>query len=240
MKKLLAPSILLCCAGAAAGQTGLLDQWSPWTPGIGWFLVTFDHNDPTLVWQQQVRAGVAGQLEGVRLLLNGPAGAQVTVRVREGAAWSAGPVLFTTVVTKQSPDDELVFVDTMSGNIGTTIGQPFVIETQGNGTGLWIGGNFVQPSVGPPVYPEPLMLAGFEQNGARFSFETYVVPPGGCYANCDASTSAPVLNVADFTCFLQRFAAGDLYANCDESTTFPQLNVADFTCFLQRFAAGCP
>ena len=64
--------------------------------------------------------------------------------------------------------------------------------------------------------------------------------PNTCYANCDDSTQAPVLNVADFTCFLQRFAAGSPYANCDESTQAPVLNVADFTCFLQRFAAGCP
>jgi hypothetical protein len=61
-----------------------------------------------------------------------------------------------------------------------------------------------------------------------------------CYANCDESTAAPTLNVADFTCFLQRFAAGEGYANCDESTVAPVLNVADFTCFLQRFAQGCP
>ena len=60
-----------------------------------------------------------------------------------------------------------------------------------------------------------------------------------CYANCDESTAAPTLNVADFTCFLQRFAAGESYANCDQSTTAPTLNVADFTCFLQQFAAGC-
>jgi hypothetical protein len=61
-----------------------------------------------------------------------------------------------------------------------------------------------------------------------------------CYANCDNSTQPPVLNVGDFTCFLQRFAAGDSYANCDNSTQPPVLNVGDFTCFLQRFAAGCP
>jgi hypothetical protein len=64
--------------------------------------------------------------------------------------------------------------------------------------------------------------------------------PGSCYANCDGSTATPILNVADFTCFLQRFAAGESYANCDVSTSPPVLNVADFTCFLQRFAAGCP
>ena len=66
------------------------------------------------------------------------------------------------------------------------------------------------------------------------------LPPPPCYPNCDGSTAAPVLNVADFTCFLQRFAASDPYANCDGSTTAPVLNVADFTCFLQSFAAGCP
>jgi hypothetical protein len=61
-----------------------------------------------------------------------------------------------------------------------------------------------------------------------------------CYANCDQSTLAPVLNVNDFTCFLNKFAANDLFANCDRSTIAPVLNVNDFTCFLNKFAAGCP
>jgi hypothetical protein len=60
-----------------------------------------------------------------------------------------------------------------------------------------------------------------------------------CYANCDHSTTPPFLNVSDFTCFLQRFAAGDAYANCDGSTTPPVLGVLDFACFLQKYAAGC-
>jgi hypothetical protein len=64
------------------------------------------------------------------------------------------------------------------------------------------------------------------------------IPP--CYANCDLSTVAPTLNVGDFTCFLQKFAAGHPYANCDNSTAAPALNVGDFTCYLQRFATGCP
>ena len=64
-------------------------------------------------------------------------------------------------------------------------------------------------------------------------------PPPSCYANCDHSTVAPVLNVLDFTCFLNKFAAADSYANCDGSTVAPVLNVLDFTCFLNRFAAGC-
>jgi hypothetical protein len=67
----------------------------------------------------------------------------------------------------------------------------------------------------------------------------YQVGGGGCYPNCDGSTTTPVLNVQDFTCFLQRYAAGEGYANCDQSTQAPTLNVQDFTCFLQRYAAGC-
>jgi hypothetical protein len=65
---------------------------------------------------------------------------------------------------------------------------------------------------------------------------TYTV----CYANCDCSTQPPVLNVSDFACFLNAFAAGEPYANCDASTSPPVLNVQDFACFLNRFAAGCP
>jgi hypothetical protein len=64
--------------------------------------------------------------------------------------------------------------------------------------------------------------------------------PPTCYANCDASTLPPVLNVNDFTCFLNKYAANDPYANCDASTIAPVLNVNDFTCFTNRYAAGCP
>lgn len=61
-----------------------------------------------------------------------------------------------------------------------------------------------------------------------------------CYINCDGSTIAPVANVADYICFMNKFAAGDSYANCDQSTIAPVLNVNDFVCFNTRFAAGCP
>jgi hypothetical protein len=61
-----------------------------------------------------------------------------------------------------------------------------------------------------------------------------------CYANCDGSTTAPLLTINDFVCFQTRFAAGDSYANCDGSTSPPVLNVNDFVCFIGQFAAGCP
>ena len=64
--------------------------------------------------------------------------------------------------------------------------------------------------------------------------------PVTCYANCDGSTAVPFLNVNDFICFNNYFAAGNAYANCDASTVAPVLNVNDFTCFLNKYAAGCP
>ena len=62
----------------------------------------------------------------------------------------------------------------------------------------------------------------------------------GCYANCDNSDVYPALNINDFVCFLNRFAAGDPYANCDGSTSPPVLNANDFQCFLNAFSQGCP
>jgi hypothetical protein len=58
-----------------------------------------------------------------------------------------------------------------------------------------------------------------------------------CYANCDLSTRAPILNVNDFICFINRFAAKDPYANC---TVDAGIDINDFVCFLNKFAAGCP
>ncbi len=77
-------------------------------------------------------------------------------------------------------------------------------------------------------------------SGGGTGLAIYVGTPCACYANCDGSTSAPVLNVNDFTCFLNSFAAGSTYANCDGGTVPPVLNVNDFTCFLNKYAAGCP
>jgi uncharacterized membrane protein len=83
-------------------------------------------------------------------------------------------------------------------------------------------------------------LAGTAGGPNQYQAWVATLPIGfGCYANCDSSTFQPALNIADFTCFLNRFSNGDSYANCDASTTPPVLNISDFTCFLNRFGAGC-
>jgi hypothetical protein len=79
---------------------------------------------------------------------------------------------------------------------------------------------------------------GWHVDNIKITATTTTCEPA-CYANCDGSTLEPVLNIADFSCFISKFAAGDPYANCDGSTIEPVLNVADFACFLSSFAAGC-
>jgi hypothetical protein len=63
--------------------------------------------------------------------------------------------------------------------------------------------------------------------------------PPPCYANCDGSSTPPVLNANDFQCFLSRFAARDPYANCDGSTAPPVFTANDFQCFLNSYVRGC-
>jgi len=73
------------------------------------------------------------------------------------------------------------------------------------------------------------------------AYDGFIVRYGtGCYANCDGSTALPVLNVNDYVCFLNHYAAADPYANCDDSTAAPILNVNDFICFMNNYATGCP
>jgi hypothetical protein len=103
------------------------------------------------------------------------------------------------------------------------------------GGGAAAGGAIaVSGTIGQPDAGGPLSGGSYTVTGGFWTASA------SCYANCDNSTVAPVLNVLDFSCFLNKFAAGDPYANCDGSTTAPVLNVLDFACFLNKFAAGCP
>jgi hypothetical protein len=88
-----------------------------------------------------------------------------------------------------------------------------------------------------------LVIAGFSSSdflqASHSSFAQAVEYIGcpTCYANCDLSTTPPILNVNDFICFMSAFARADPYANCNNDAF---RDAADFQCFMTRFAAGCP
>jgi hypothetical protein len=132
----------------------------------------------------------------------------------------------------------------------TSIYEAFELLTiNGHTNGNWVQFSMTiqdgQINPGFPPFPTsvsvlPMRFGNPASTGTIFWDDIAFTQTPSCYANCDASTSAPILNVNDFTCFLNQFAAGQSYANCDASTSAPILNVNDFTCFLNRFAAGCP
>ncbi len=62
-----------------------------------------------------------------------------------------------------------------------------------------------------------------------------------CYADCDTTTGEGILDIFDFLCFGNRFAANDPYAcDCDLTTGLGVCDIFDFLCFGNAFNAGCP
>jgi hypothetical protein len=123
--------------------------------------------------------------------------------------------------------------------------EPLSFQWRRNGVPLLEGGRFTGTQ-SSTLLIRPVTFAdagGYDVVISNSCGTTSSLPAGLtvlCYANCDSSTTPPVLNVNDFVCFAGRFAAGDPYANCDGSTAIPVLNVNDFVCFIGRVAGGCP
>jgi trimeric autotransporter adhesin len=169
----------------------------------------------------------------------------------DGQAWSAlGSGVDNQVVRMNEFDDGTGNALYVGGFFTHAGGQPAerVAKWDGN-TWSALGGGFAGIGRGLAPFDDgtgrELVAAGSNRIASWRACE-----PAGCYANCDGSTTEPVLNVEDFTCFINEFAQAmqlptaaqqiSHYANCDGSTTEPVLNVEDFICFINAFAAGCP
>jgi len=157
------------------------------------------------------------------------------------------------------PDASNTFVSDLCGDGLVMVGTTYRPGPQGFAATIWTpdGGvqhirTFLLDRYGlhlPPTWfltgaigisADKRSIVGYGSDGAQQRAWVIRFPtPIGCYANCDASTTVPALNVNDYVCFSNRFVAGDERANCDQSTIAPILNVSDFVCFMNRFAEGC-
>ncbi len=159
--------------------------------------------------------------------------------------WNNGTISFAEQITRRA-NGEFLIAGFTDGNIhrydanGTDLGNLFaapgargVIELQ-NGDIMWTASS--------GIHVKNLATGGdtivLVTSGAQL-VNKLTISQSSCYANCDGSTSAPLLTANDFQCFLNAFAANDTYANCDGSTSAPLLTANDFQCFLNTYAAGC-
>jgi uncharacterized membrane protein len=197
--------------------------------------------------------GLSGPYEGVAYASGVSRNGQVAVGV--GSPGPTGEVAMRWVGYSSYDIGVSGECHATSGNGGVTVGQ-VTDSTPRQYAALWINNdteldlNAYLPSLGIDLTDWTLDNAtGISADGSTIvGWGTHNGQPEGwiatitipCYANCDGSTTTPVLDVNDLVCFLQHFAAGDSYANCDHSTTPPTLNISDFACFLERFIVGCP
>jgi len=162
----------------------------------------------------------------------------LTIGAAAGAAWGQGTPKAVPVSGTIEPADPLV--QQLGAGPDSPMGPGFDLNwytIDGGGATYLTGGTY---SLGSTAgQPDAGFMSGgdFEVGGG---FWYGAIPNEPCYANCDLSTLPPILNVNDFICFNNRFAAGDSVANCDQSTIAPVLNVNDYICFNNLYATGCP
>ena len=178
-------------------------------------------------------------LTSVRLTMNYNGGGQGVVSI-----WQGSPQPTTRLATLNAP------VQTGAGNFLFTAGTPLPLTA---GTNYWVlvesvaspTGSFIWECTAPATLPTGTGTATtFLFNGSPSGMfnlvEINANPPAPtCYANCDGSSVAPVLNANDFQCFIDRYVGGTAYANCDGSSVAPVLNANDFQCFINKYVAGC-
>jgi outer membrane protein assembly factor BamB len=179
------------------------------------YIVSRDQQTGALQWQFRYGANCVGCFDAPQAVVANSAGHVFVAGKTNSAPYQNDIILFQLDATSGAELDRGT-IDPGATYTGSVLG--LALDAREN---LYLTGSMNNPNL--------VFLAARYGSTANPS----------CYANCDGSSTLPVLNVGDFTCFLQRFAAGEAYANCDGSTSVPVLNVGDFTCFLQRFAQGC-
>jgi MYXO-CTERM domain-containing protein len=171
---LFAAGLLFAPRAALAG--GTIDQVSPNT-GAGFFFGL------GTTWQQQIKAGIPGQLVAISIEVTGAVGNTLNVVIRRGATWSTQPALFQQLVTKIGAATTIL-IDTTAAPLFFATNEIFVLEIQGTSTSLALSGNYAAPPA-QPLYTEPLFQDGTPGPlGFRLAFTTYVGP---CTVNaqCD-------------------------------------------------------
>jgi len=137
----------LLLATPLAAQTGTLDQVSPFASeaatGIG--TAGFNMSASSLTWQLEAEAGLDGTLEGIELELTGAIGATMDIAVFLGSGWQSGTPVYSGSLSKATGSTEIAWVDMSAANISLSAGDAYMIQLQGNDTGMGTTGTYESP-----------------------------------------------------------------------------------------------
>jgi hypothetical protein len=154
--------LLASCASAQ-----VLDQVSPFNNA------SFNMDAPSLHWQQEAVAGLAGQLVQVDLYVTAPG--SCTFFINDGPPWQVDPPNWTTTFSAATTGWHSI--DTSAAGLALSPGQHFVLGFDGGGTGMWLGGSYAPPGGGYPAGECYLNGNIHGGGGWDIAFRTYVPEP---------------------------------------------------------------
>jgi hypothetical protein len=139
---------------------------------------SYNMDAQSLEWQQEIITGIAGQLVQVDVYANGVGSA--TFYLNDGAPWQGDANDFEKLFS--STGAGWYSLDVSSANLVFDVGDSFVMGWVGGGTGLWMGGGYIDNGVGP--YKGELWLNGspHSNGGWDLAFRTWVIPGPGAVA----------------------------------------------------------
>jgi hypothetical protein len=185
-------------------------------------------------WQQEVHAGISGDLSAVVLRLDGPISSDIVVRVRSGRAWTRQPAASEIRVVKRVNGDELVRIDVSDAGLYLVRGDAFVLEIiSGTSAGATIAGSYAAPGGDAPRYGFPLYFAGYPfSNGRwRLGFQTFVTPrPCRSDMNLDGG-----IDEGDVEAFYRLWAQGDSVSDVNNDGA---VDMGDISAFMDLWTAG--
>lgn len=188
----------LISASVSGAGTVVMDQVNTW-PDSTWDFYVINVTPDFFEWQQEIVAGVSGQLVGIDLYPTGPEDVFI-LSINKGTAWQTDEDDFTarieTAGTNWGNLDAPAYIDLSTANIHLSAGETFVIGLTGTGDGSDFHyalnaskydpveiGRYVEPG---KYIPGRLLLDAHQfgppgnyqlQSGLDLAFRTYMLVP---------------------------------------------------------------
>ncbi|MCA9278028.1 MAG: LamG domain-containing protein [Phycisphaeraceae bacterium] len=208
----------------------------------GWVRLDAGDLSPGIPFGRHLSTVVAGYFIGTNQL--GTYGSPGTAYLYHSSLGSSSPN--STTLINDGQWHHIVGVYEASGMShiyvdGAPVESSFVSQTIQSSTATFMIGGMNFPGLGPQNYFDGFVddVQVYDEALCSYDIDWLFNHPGEplpevvCYADCNNSCS---LDIFDYICFGNAYAASTSYADCDGSGS---LNIFDYICFGNAYAAGC-